>query len=101
TTRVADDVRVSGGQPQGADGKPGVHASEDRKLARRARRKAAQLVGTRVNFVGFQDFVDYAHGELSLAKPEEARTHHLICDCCRNIAIALIEVNECYRLLSP
>jgi hypothetical protein len=38
-------------------------------------------VGTRVNFVGFQNFVDDAHGQPSLAKPEKARTHHLIRDC--------------------
>ena len=32
TARVADNVRIPGGQPQRADGKPGVHASEDGKL---------------------------------------------------------------------
>jgi hypothetical protein len=35
----------------------------------RARSKALQLVRARVNFVCFQNFVDYAHGQPSLAKP--------------------------------
>jgi hypothetical protein len=42
-------------------------------------------MSTRVNFVGFQNFVDHAHGQPSLAKPEKARdfsNHHARCGFC-------------------
>src|SRR5579859_990137 len=58
---IADNVRVSGLQSQGANRKPGIHAGEDGKLARRARSQCAQFVGAGVDFIGFQDFINHAH----------------------------------------
>jgi hypothetical protein len=59
-------------------------------LARRARSKAAQLVGAGVNLVGFQNLVD-DHGQPSLAKPEHLELTSLIRVCCCNIALAPID----------
>src|SRR5882762_25197 len=69
--RVADDVRVSRFQAQGANGKPGIHTGQDGELALRARGQFAQFMGARVNFVGGENFVDDAHGQNSLAKQKK------------------------------
>ncbi len=58
---IADNMGISGLQSQGANRKPGIHARQDGKLARRARSQCAQFVGAGVNFVGFQDFINHAH----------------------------------------
>lgn len=65
---VADDVRVPSSKAEGTDGEPGIHAGKDGEFARGARGKMSQLVGAGVNFVGFQNFVDHTHIQVSLAK---------------------------------
>src|SRR5712692_1932307 len=65
---IADDVRVSRFQAQGANRKPGIHTGQDGELALGTRGQFAQFVGARVNFVGGEDFIDGAHGQRSLTK---------------------------------
>src|SRR5580700_4178390 len=65
---VSNDVGVAGFQTQGANRKSRIHASQDGKMSLGARTESAQFVRARVEFVGFEDFVDYAHGLDSLAK---------------------------------
>src|SRR5260370_40910898 len=65
---IADDVRVSRLQAQGANRKPGIHTGQDGELAFVGRGQFAQFVGARVNFVGCEDFIDGAHGKPSLTK---------------------------------
>jgi len=66
--RVSNDMSVAGFQTQGANRKTRIHASQDRKMALGTRRESAQFMSAGVEFVGFEDFVDYAHGLDSLAK---------------------------------
>jgi hypothetical protein len=63
---IADDVRVSRFQAQGANRKPGIHTGQDRELALRTRGQFAQFMGARVDFVCCEYFVDDAHGRHSL-----------------------------------
>src|SRR6266566_5547723 len=67
---VADDVRVSLFQSQGAGRKTGIHTGEDGQLALGTRGQSAQFMSARVNLVGGEDLVDDAHGQNSLAKPK-------------------------------
>ena len=59
---VANDVRVAGLKTKGAYREASVHAGEDGELALGARSETAEFVGTRVLFVGDEDFVDDGHG---------------------------------------
>jgi hypothetical protein len=60
-------MRVAGFQTKRAYGKPCVHASEDGKMALGARREPSQFMRTGIEFVCLENFVDYAHGQSSLA----------------------------------
>src|SRR5882762_4591484 len=68
TAGVADDVSVSRFQTQGANRKPRIHTGQDGELALGTGGQFAQFMGARVNLVGGEDLVDYAHGQNSLAK---------------------------------
>ena len=61
-TGVANDVGVAGFQTEGANGEARIHAGQDGELARGSRRQGAEFVGTGVDFVGSEDFIDYGHG---------------------------------------
>src|SRR5258708_2645296 len=74
---IADDVRISRFQAQGANGKPGIHTGQDGELALGARGQFAQFMGARVNFVGSEDLVNDAHGQNSLAKPKRVSSERI------------------------
>ena len=61
---IANDVRVSRAQPQSANGKPGIHAGQDRKSALGTRRLFAQFMRARIDFVCCDHFVNGAHGRI-------------------------------------
>ena len=65
---IADDVRITRFQAEGANRKPRVHACQDGELALWPRGEFAQLVRARVDFVGGEDFINDAHGQKSLPK---------------------------------
>jgi hypothetical protein len=54
-------VGVAGFKAHGGNREAGVHASEDGQLFGRAGSEGAEFVGARVEFVGFENFVDDAH----------------------------------------
>jgi hypothetical protein len=63
-------------------------------------------VGARVNFVGFQNFVDDAHGQPSLAKPEKLEPTTYFVMAVVIIAVPLIGpsqpiLEECNGPVSP
>lgn len=64
---VADNMRVASCQAECADGKPRVHASKNGKLSSRPRSQIPQLMRSRVNLIRFENFVNHAHCEDSLA----------------------------------
>lgn len=71
---IANDVGVAGLQAHGADGEASVHAGEDGQLFGWTRRERAEFMGARVDFVGFENFVDDAHGYLILPQLKIRRT---------------------------
>jgi hypothetical protein len=64
---VSNDVGVAGLQAKGANGKTRVHAGQDGEMAFGTRREFSQFVRAGIEFIGLENFVDYAHGECSLA----------------------------------
>jgi hypothetical protein len=71
TACISNNVGVRGLQAEREDGEPRVHAGEHGEMALRARSEPPQFMGARIEFVGLEDFVDYAHGFDSLAKHAE------------------------------
>jgi len=69
---VSNYVGVASFQTQRTNGKTRVHASQNGKMTLWARREPPQFVRTRVEFVGLENFVDYAHGRFILANRERS-----------------------------
>lgn len=65
---------VTGFETEGANGKAGVHAGENGKLALRARGEFAEFVSAGIDFVGYENFVDDGHGGDSLTQRDLNRT---------------------------
>jgi hypothetical protein len=73
---VSNDVGVAGFQAESADGEARIHTSQYGEMAFGTRREPAQFVRAGVEFVGLEDFVDYAHDECSLANRDRRRRIH-------------------------
>ena len=68
---VPNDVSIAILEAQSNCRKPRIHTCEHGKVTFRSRSEPAQLVRAGIEFVGLENFVDYAHGPDSLAKLDE------------------------------
>jgi len=64
---ISNDVGIAIIQAESESREPRIHASQHGEVTFGARSEPAQFVRAGIEFVGLEDFVDYAHGLDSLA----------------------------------